>query len=66
MYIESSHANNTGLAKLVNEKKVFAKDYETQWICKKCGYHTIAKNSPLECPFCHHEYSYFELLCDKY
>lgn len=65
--IEKYHQNRfLELAKLVKDKKVFAKDYETQWICRKCGYHTIAKNAPLNCPVCAHEYSYFEPLCDKY
>ena len=65
--IEKYHQNRfLELAKLVKDKKVFSKDYETQWICRKCGYHTTAKNAPVNCPVCNHEYSYFELLCDKF
>ena len=65
--IEKYHQNRfLELAKLVKEKTVFSKDYETQWHCRKCGYINTAKSAPLICPVCSHEYSYFEILCDKY
>lgn len=65
--IEKYHQNRfLELAMLVKDKAVFAKDYETQWICTKCAYHLTAKAAPLECPVCGHEYSYFEIMCDKY
>ncbi len=65
--IEKYHQNRyLELAKLVKENAVFSKDYETAWICMKCGYHTTSKAAPLVCPVCHHEYNYFQILCDKY
>ncbi len=65
--IEKYHQNRfLELANLVKDKKVFSKDYETHWQCSKCGYHATAKSAPLECPVCSHEYSYFEVMCDKY
>ena len=65
--IEKYHQNRfLELAKLVKEKHVFSREYETQWICEKCGYHLIAKAAPLNCPVCNHDYSHFRLLCDKF
>lgn len=65
--VEKYHQNRfLELAKHVKEKQVFSREYETQWICNKCGYHTISKAAPLNCPLCNHDYSHFQLLCDKY
>ncbi len=65
--IEKYHQNRyLELAKLVKDNAVFAKNYETRWICMKCGYHTTAKAAPLCCPVCKHEYNHFQLLCDKF
>ena len=65
--IEKFHQNRfLELAKLVKNKQIYSKDYETQWICNKCGFHTIAKASPMECPLCKHDYSHFSILCEKH
>ena len=65
--VEKYHQNRfLELAKHVKEKQVFSREHETQWICNKCGYHTISKAAPLNCPLCNHDYSHFQLLCDKY
>ncbi len=65
--IEKYHQNRyLELAKLVKENAVYSKDYETQWFCMKCGYHVISKSAPLNCPVCNHDYSHFQVLCDKF
>ena len=65
--IEKYHQNRfLELAKLIKDKHVFTREYEVPWICNKCGYHTINKSAPLNCPVCQHDYSHFQLLCDKY
>lgn len=65
--VEKYHQNRfLELAKLIKDKKMFSRDYETQWVCSKCGFHTVAKAAPLNCPLCDHDYSHFRLLCDKY
>lgn len=65
--VEKFHQNRfLELANLVKNKEIYSKDYETQWLCTKCGYHCISKSAPLECPLCAHEYSYFTQYCEKY
>lgn len=50
---------------LINET-MFKKDYEAQWMCKKCGYILISKEAPEHCPCCKHPKGYFKLFCEKY
>lgn len=53
---------------LENVKKhtVFEKDYETTWMCRKCGFLLDGKSAPKKCPNCHHPQGYFEVQCEKY
>lgn len=53
------------LENIVN-KTVFEKDYETDWMCRKCAYIHHGKSAPNKCPNCHHPQGYFEVLCEKY
>ncbi len=46
--------------------KVFTKDNEVVWKCRKCGYHHIAKDAPKICPVCKHPIGYFELFVKNY
>ena len=65
--VEKYHQNRfLELANLIKNKNMFSREYETPWQCSKCGYHTIAKATPLNCPLCSHDYSHFNILCDKY
>lgn len=50
----------------VKNKTVFEKDYETDWMCRECGYIHHGKSSPNKCPNCHHPQSYFQVLCENY
>jgi rubrerythrin len=49
------------LLKDVQEGKVFSKDSETIWQCRKCGYVHKGKQAPSKCPACAHPQAYFEL-----
>ena len=50
----------------IQNKTVFEKDYETDWLCRKCGYVWHGKSAPNKCPNCHHPKAYFEVLCETY
>ena len=54
------------LLKNVKDKTVFNKDYETDWMCRECGYIYYGKSAPFKCPNCHHPQAYFQLLCERY
>ena len=45
---------------------VFKKDYETEWVCRECGYVHRGYSAPEKCPNCHHPQGYYELLCENY
>ena len=53
------------LENVVNET-VFKKDYEADWMCRKCGYVFHAKEAPNKCPNCHHPKDYFQIKCEEY
>jgi len=50
----------------LEEGKVFSKDEETVWVCRKCGYVHKGKNAPKICPVCSHPISYFEIKSYNY
>jgi rubrerythrin len=54
------------LAQNVKDNKVFAKDDETIWICRECGYIHIGKQTPDVCPVCLHPKSVFEIRAKNY
>lgn len=62
------HHQQRYLKLLENVKKntVFKKDYETNWLCRECGYVHYGKEAPKHCPNCHHPQAYFEVLCENY
>ena len=47
--------------KNIEDGKVFAKDEETVWQCRNCGYIFIGKEAPQVCPACLHPQAYFEV-----
>lgn len=53
------------LENIVNNT-VFKKSYETNWMCRKCGYILHSKEAPEKCPNCHHEKAYFQIQCEEY
>ena len=47
--------------KNIEAGKVFAKDEETVWQCRNCGYIYVGKEAPEVCPACLHPQAYFEV-----
>lgn len=50
----------------ISSDKVFAKDRDTQWICRNCGFTFTGKEAPTSCPVCNHPQSYFQLYAENY
>jgi rubrerythrin len=48
------------------DNKVFSKDEETAWICRKCGYEHKGNKSPEICPSCAHPRAYFQVKSEAY
>lgn len=51
-----------GLAKNIEEGKVFKKDTEITWRCRNCGYVYKSAEAPQKCPACDHPQAHFEML----
>ena len=47
--------------KNIEEGSVFAKEEETVWQCRNCGYIHVGKEAPESCPACNHPQAYFEV-----
>ena len=47
--------------KNIEEGTVFAKEEETVWQCRNCGYIHTGKEAPEVCPACNHPQAYFEV-----
>lgn len=54
------------LWKNLKENKIFHKDTEQTWVCRKCGYHIEAQSAPEKCPLCQHPKAFFEIECEKF
>lgn len=54
------------LLKNVEENKVFAKDEETTWQCRNCGYIHVGEDAPKVCPACLHPQAHFEVEKENY
>ncbi len=50
----------------IEKEHVFEKEEETEWMCRKCGYHHKGKKAPKACPACQHPTSYFEVVSKNY
>lgn len=50
----------------LEEEKVFERDEEVKWICRKCGFIYDGKRALKNCPGCEHPQAYFEILADNY
>jgi rubrerythrin len=44
----------------VEKNQVFAREEETTWQCRNCGYIHTGKEAPKACPTCAHPQAYFE------
>ena len=54
------------LLKLLEENKIFRRDREVWWVCRKCGYVHYGKEPPEKCPSCRHSKIYFQVKCEEY
>lgn len=65
--VEKHHSHRyQQLLNLLEEDKLFKKDDETQWICRKCGYILISKCAPKKCPLCEHPQGYYQVFEEKF
>ncbi len=54
------------LAANIEAGRVFKRDEEASWVCKKCGYVHKGKEAPGVCPACQHPQAYYELLAENW
>ena len=45
----------------IEEEKVFSRDEEVEWVCRKCGHVHKGKKALKNCPVCDHSLAYFEI-----
>ena len=65
--VEAEHEKRyLALLDNVNNNTVFAREEETVWICRNCGYIHTGKNAPDVCPTCFHPKAYFEIHATNY
>ena len=58
--VEEMHGDRFAtFAKWMEENKLFVSDVSTQWMCLNCGFTTVAKEAPGECPACGEEQGFF-------
>lgn len=44
----------------LEQDKVFKKDHQVKWICKKCGHVHYGSDAPNSCPICGHPQAFFQ------
>lgn len=54
------------LLEKVESGKVFEREEDTEWVCRKCGYVHKGKKALKNCPVCHHPEAYFEEKASNY
>lgn len=54
------------LLKNIEEGRVFAREEEVVWVCRKCGYQHKGKKALKNCPLCSHPEGYFEVVAENY
>lgn len=54
------------LLKNMRENKVFNRDEDVRWECRKCGHVHEGKSAPQICPGCQHPQGYFEVEGENY
>ncbi len=54
------------LAANIEAGRVFKRDEDTSWVCRKCGYVHKGKEAPGVCPACQHPQAYYELLAENW
>ncbi len=64
---ETQHEKNyLELAANIESGRVFKRDAEKTWTCRKCGYVHKGTDAPGACPACAHPQAYFELLGENW
>ena len=53
------------LAELEN-KSIFKKEDEEEWVCRKCGFAHRGTTPPEKCPSCGHPPAYFQIKCENF
>lgn len=54
------------LLERVESGKVFEREEDTEWVCRKCGYVQKGKKALKNCPVCNHPEAYFEEKASNY
>ena len=60
------HGRYLKLIANLEEGKVFERDEEVKWICRKCGFIYEGKRALKNCPGCEHPQAWFEILAENY
>ena len=50
----------------LENKTLFKKDQEVEWVCMECGYHHTGQEPPQACPSCDHPQSFYRLKSETY
>jgi len=50
----------------IRDGKVFSKETERKWKCRKCGYIHKGTSAPDRCPACDHPQSYYEMQAENW
>jgi rubrerythrin len=65
--IEKEHEERyLKLLKNIEDGKVFTRDGQPVWVCRKCGHVHVGAAAPQACPVCSHTQAYFELKAENY
>ena len=65
--IEKRHeARYRALYENIKNSEVFTQSYVKIWECRKCGNVVVGLSAPEECPVCHHNQGYFQILPENY
>ena len=49
-----------GLARALEEERLFSRDTDTVWRCRKCGHLSAGRETPAVCPACDNPREYYE------
>jgi rubrerythrin len=65
--VEAEHEKRfKKLLENITNDRVFERDYETKWKCRKCGFVHKGKKALENCPACNHPKAYFEEFNENY
>lgn len=65
--VEKAHEERyRKLLENVLQDKVFERDEQVFWYCRKCGYIHFGKKALKNCPACGHPEAYFEIMASNY